>query len=55
MARKLRIHVPGGIYHVMLRGSAGQDIYSNEHMNQLPLLVQEGVSHYGSRVQSSYW
>jgi hypothetical protein len=27
MARKPRVHVPGGIYHVMLRGNGGQDIF----------------------------
>jgi len=27
MARKPRIHIPGGLYHVMLRGNGGQDIF----------------------------
>ncbi len=27
MARKPRLHVPGGVYHVMLRGNGGQDIF----------------------------
>ena len=27
MARKKRLHVPGGYYHVMLRGNGGQDIF----------------------------
>jgi REP element-mobilizing transposase RayT len=26
MARKPRLHVPGGLYHVILRGNARQDI-----------------------------
>jgi len=26
MARKPRIHIPGRVYHVMLRGNGGQDI-----------------------------
>ena len=26
MARKLRVHLPGGLYHVILRGNARQDI-----------------------------
>lgn len=25
--RKPRIHIPGGLYHVMLRGNGGQDIF----------------------------
>jgi len=27
MARKPRLHVPGGFYHVILRGNGGQDIF----------------------------
>ena len=27
MARKPRLHVPGGLFHVILRGNAGQDIF----------------------------
>jgi putative transposase len=30
MARKPRLHVPGGLYHVRLRGNGGQDIFSND-------------------------
>lgn len=30
MARKPRLHVPGGLYHVMLRGNGGQDIFVDE-------------------------
>ena len=27
MARKPRLHVPGGVYHMILRGNGGQDIF----------------------------
>ena len=27
MARKPRLHVPGGLYHVILRGNARQNIF----------------------------
>ena len=27
MPRKPRIHYPGAVYHVMLRGNGGQDIF----------------------------
>jgi len=27
MARKPRIHFPGAVYHVMLRGNGGRDIF----------------------------
>jgi len=30
MARKPRIHIPGGFYHVMLRGNGGVDVFFNE-------------------------
>jgi len=51
MARKTRIHVPGGVYHVMLRGNGGQDIFfNNEDRFHLYLLLQEGIARYGYRV-----
>ena len=27
MARKPRLHIPGGLYHVILRGNARQDVF----------------------------
>ncbi len=30
MARKPRLHVPGGVYHVMLRGNGGQEIFFSD-------------------------
>ncbi len=30
MARKPRLHVAGGVYHVMVRGNGGQDIFFDE-------------------------
>lgn len=30
MARKPRLHVEDGIYHVMLRGNGGQEIYFDD-------------------------
>ena len=30
MARKPRIHAPGATYHVILRGNARQDIFSDD-------------------------
>jgi putative transposase len=51
MARKPRLHVPGGLYHVMLRGNGGQDIFSDdEDRYYLYLLIQQGVERYGHRV-----
>jgi len=56
MARKPRIHIPGGVYHVMLRGNGGQDIvFCDEDRYHLYLLVQEGVGRFGYRVHGFCW
>lgn len=43
MARKPRIHFPGAVYHVMLRGNAGQDIFTDDSDRSrfLQILQQE--------------
>jgi len=51
MARKPRIHIPGGLYHVMLRGNGGQDIFfSPEDRYRMFFLIQEGVERFSHRV-----
>lgn len=53
MARKPRLHVPGGCYHVILRGNGGQDIFlQNEDRFRLYLLLQEGVERFGHRIHA---
>ncbi len=53
MARKPRIHVPGGLYHVMLRGNGGQDIFfAPADRYRLFFLVQERVERFGHRVHA---
>lgn len=53
MARKPRIHFPGALYHVMLRGNSGQDIFlSDSDRNHLLLLIQEGVNRFGNRIHA---
>jgi len=53
MARKPRIHVPGGLYHVMLRGNGGQDIFfAPEDRYRLFFLIQEGIERFGHRVHA---
>jgi hypothetical protein len=55
MARKPRLHVPGGLYHVVLRGNGGQDIFfDDEDRYHLYLLIQQGVERYGHRVHG-FW
>jgi len=53
MARKPRIHMPGGYYHVMLRGNGGDDIFfSDADRCHFYLLMQEGVERFGHRVHA---
>ena len=53
MARKPRVHVVGGLYHVMLRGNGGEDIFfSDENRYHLYLLIQEGVERFGYRIHA---
>ncbi|MCK5231162.1 MAG: transposase, partial [Desulfobulbaceae bacterium] len=53
MARKPRIHYPGAVYHVILRGNGGQDIfYSQEDRYRLYLLLQEGIERFGHRIHA---
>jgi REP element-mobilizing transposase RayT len=51
MARKPRIHLSGGVYHVMLRGNGGQRLFfSDADYQHLYGLLEEGVGRYGYRV-----
>jgi len=53
MARKPRVHVPGGLYHVILRGNGGQKIfYDNEDYARLYLLLQEGTARFTYQVHA---
>jgi len=53
MARKPRLHLPGGIYHVILRGNGGQDIFvTNDDRCHFLLLLQEGVVRFGHRIHA---
>ena len=53
MSRKPRLHYPGALYHVILRGNARQDIfYDVEDRCRFFLLIQEGIERYGHRVLS---
>ena len=53
MARKPRVHVPGGIYHVMLRGNGGQDIFfASEDREEIYRLLREGTVRFEYRVHA---
>jgi putative transposase len=51
MARKPRIHYPGAVYHVILRGNARQDIFfDDKDRYRFYLFMQEGIERFGHRV-----
>ena len=51
MARKPRIHYPGALYHVILRGNGRQDVFlDDKDRYRFYLFMQEGVERYGHRV-----
>ena len=44
MARKPRIHYPGAVYHVMLRGNGGQNIFftDSDHTRLYTCILEAG-------------
>jgi putative transposase len=51
MARKPRIHYPGALYHVILRGNARQDVFFDDNDRyRFYLFMQEGIERFGHRV-----
>ncbi len=51
MARKPRLHVEGGVYHVILSGNGGQDIFfSRDDRRFFYGLIEEGCRRFGYRV-----
>src|SRR5512146_1265568 len=53
MARKPRLHVPGGLYHVILRGNAREDIFfAAQDRHCLYDLLAQGVARFGYRVHA---
>ncbi len=53
MPRKPRIHYPGALYHVIIRGNARQDIFFDDaDRSRFYLLLQEGTERYGHRVHA---
>ena len=51
MARKPRLHEDGGVYHVMLRGNGGQNIFfDDDDRHHFYFLLAQGVARYGHRI-----
>jgi REP element-mobilizing transposase RayT len=53
MARKPRIHLPGGLYHVILRGNGGQPVFlSDADRYRFYLLLHEVTCRFGYRMHA---
>ena len=53
MARKPRVYYPGALYHVTLRGNAGQTIFfDNRDRIRFYLFLQEGIERFRHRIHA---
>ena len=53
MARKPRIHYPGAVYHVILRGNAGQTVFfCDRDRSRYYLFLQRAVDTFGCRIHA---
>ena len=53
MARKPRVHYKVALYHVMVRGNGGQNIFTDEEDRyHFYLFLQEGVEKFGHRIHA---
>jgi len=56
MPRKLRVHVPGGIYHVTLRGNHRQPIFRQHGERKLlNLIVARAIERFEAKVHAYCW
>jgi len=56
MARKPRIHYPGAIYHVMLRGNAKQTIFhKDEESRYFENILAQGLEQYSLKLHAFCW
>lgn len=56
MPRRPRLHVPGGLYHVMLRGNNRRAIFfDNDDRQRWESLLAEGLARYGQRIHAYCW
>lgn len=53
MARKPRLHLSGGLYHVILRGNGGQPLFlTDEDRYRFYLLLQEGTCRFAYHIHA---
>ena len=56
MARKPRIHYPGAVYHVMLRGNAKQAIFhKDEEYRYFENILAQGLEQNSVRLHAYCW
>ena len=56
MARPLRVHVDGGMYHVILRGNDRKPIFfDSDDRQQLNRIIAEGLNRYNCRLHAFCW
>ena len=56
MARKSRIHYPGAVYHVMLRGNAKQAVFQgDEDYSRFEYILSQGMDQYGLVLHAYCW
>ena len=56
MARKPRLHADGALYHVMLRGNGGADIFHHDDdRRRFEALVSEGVKRFEHLIHAYCW
>lgn len=56
MARRLRLHLPGGFYHVTLRGNHQQPIFLADcHHGWLERIVEDAVAEENARIHAYCW
>ena len=56
MPRKRRLHMPGGFYHVILRGNARQPIFFDQEDRELwQEIIEDGLRRYQHRLHAYCW
>lgn len=56
MPRKPRLHIPGGLYHVVMRGNDRQALYSDDFDRRRWMkLLAEGIERYRCRIHAYCW
>ena len=56
MGRSKRVHVNGGIYHVIMRGNAREPIFfDSDDRRQLNGIIAEGLVRYSCRLHAFCW